>query len=685
MTKRSYNISAILGLVATCIVMQIGVCAAYTGDGMDSNIRGVPSYREAFEYLDGKNYQRLINTASRGNDPVLNDVLRLELMSLPNNDYSFRQLADFIATHRGWPRLNGVIMIAEQKIPESATSKEIIGWFSVHPPITAAGFYRYVEALTASGRADRATAEIKARWLNGDFTASAQAAFLDHFRPLLTADDHRARLDRLLWDNEATAARAMYSLVDVGHKALSEARLALLDNPIAVAATVSSTKKSKKSKKAKGAPPPTKDELVARVPSSLRNDPGLLQALARVHRKDKRDDEANRILLQRHSKLVRPEAWWEDRSVMARRAMENGDFALAYRLITPHGLESGTKLLEAEFMAGWVALRRLNKPKAALHHFDTMITVAATPISRARAHYWRGRALEELDKTAEAQRSYETASVLNTTFYGQLAMAQIYQNPMINASPEPAIPENIRKQFASRSIIQAIERLYHIGQIDRARAFFRATLDLASQRVEFAMLNELAYRLGQPDWAVNAVKEANQHNMVLAAGGYPVLDNNIPSPPEVAFTHAVIRQESVFNPEARSKADARGLMQMLPSTASETAAKSGIEWRGKDSLYDPDYNLRLGTTFLQKQVSNFDGSYVLALVAYNAGPGRASRWAQTFGNPRDSKVDAVDWIEMIPIYETRNYVQRIIESLQMYRSRLNGGSVPLMIMQDIKR
>ena len=236
----------------------------------------------------------------------------------------------------------------------------------------------------------------------------------------------------------------------------------------------------------------------------------------------------------------------------------------------------------------------------------------------------------------------------------------------------------------SRDIIRATERLLDIGEDDRARAFFRAATDKATERAEFIILTEIATRMHRPDLAIQTIKAANQKNMLIATGGFPLLTLHTPTPPEIAFTHALIRQESMFAPAAESGVGARGLMQLMPATAKETAKKLGIRYR-TSSLSDPAYSLQLGTAFVQQQIEHFNGSYILALAGYNAGPGRVNEWLRAFGDPRTGAIDPVDWVELIPIHETRNYVQRIVESLQVYRSKLAGGQAPLLILKDLRR
>ncbi|MDX9689265.1 MAG: lytic transglycosylase domain-containing protein [Proteobacteria bacterium] len=617
-------------------------------------------YLDAFVALDKRETGPAKSLVYRGGNAVLNKVLKAELMAQPGNDYSFDELATFITENPNWPGLNGIRMIAEQKLPSGANSQRVIRWFTSYPPLTLAGFFRYADALENSSGRKKVVELARERWINKDMSKAEQTEFLGRYRHLLTKKDHEKRLSRLLWDNQIAGARAMYSYVSKDWQALAEARIALANQTN------------------------TANGLLSKVPASLRKDPGLLYDRLKWRRKNDLDKEALDILLNPPNDPDHADKWWDERNIMIRRAMEGKDFNLAYRLASNHGTMKGFDYIQAEFLAGWLALRFKNRPDIAHKHFSHFIEEAGTPISRARGYYWLGRTYEAANQPHDARQAYETAGTINTTFYGQLALARLDSSPVIQAMPEPAIPENIRTAFYRSSLITAVEQLYNAGVYGRAEKFFKAASDVATKRVDFALLLELAYQLQRPDWAVKAAKAANQHNIIVPGGSFPVLDIKIPQPPELALTHALIRQESQFQADVGSPAGAKGLMQLMPGTAKDVCKELGIAYRPQ-SLSDPDYNVRLGTTFIQKQIDSFDGSYVLALAGYNAGPRRARQWIDLFGDPRTANVDAIDWIELIPIYETRNYVQRIIENLQFYRAKLNGGQAPLLIMQDLKR
>ncbi len=618
------------------------------------------TYQSAFSALEEGRTDQARQMMARGHDPILNKVLRGLLMAQPNNDYSFDELASFVTNNPDWPGLKGIMMILEQKIPANVSESQLVNWFNAHPPLTPTAFYRSIESLQALGQTTKASELVRARWIERNFGNGDQTAFYERYASLLCVADHEARLDRLLWENEITAARAMYPYVDASHKALAEARIALANQTTRA------------------------ETIMAQVPASLQEDAGLLYERVRWRRKNDNDDGALDLLLKAPKDLGQPEKWWEERHIVIRRLIEAKNFAMAYRLAASHGLTTGFNFVQAEFLAGWLALRFLNKPHLAHSHFTNLLKECVTPISRSRGYYWLGRTYEAAGQADDAQQAYETAATINTTFYGQLAIAKLYQQPTIRAASEPAVPPAIRSHFFERDVVRATERLYKIGKTERARVFFKAITDYATQRVDFALALDLAYQLQRPDWAVSAAKAANQKNFIITGAAYPVLAMDIPKRPELALTHALIRQESQFKADAGSPVGAQGLMQLMPATAKEVARKLGMKY-SPALLSHPDYNVRLGTTFIQNQIDNFDGSYVLALAGYNAGPRRAREWMDTYGDPRTPNVDPIDWIELIPIYETRNYIQRIIENLQFYRARLNNSHAPLKILEDLKR
>jgi soluble lytic murein transglycosylase len=351
--------------------------------------------------------------------------------------------------------------------------------------------------------------------------------------------------------------------------------------------------------------------------------------------------------------------------------LDNGLITEAYTIVKNHGeLTAATGLGDAEWMAGWISLRFLKDGEAALPHFEKVYDTVQVPANMARGAYWTGRTASALGREDIAAEWYRKAAVYITTYYGQLALARLHDDPLPALSDDPIPTVEERNEFESRSVTQAMRALADIGDTQDLRAFISAAADFGGDAVDRVMAAEFADRLGHPDWGVVVARQAARNSVTLLTHGYPIPPYPVPNEPERAFIFAITRQESNFDPNARSAAGAMGLMQLLPSTAKAMARRSGVKFAASRLITEPAYNARLGATYLDSMVDNFGGSYLLATAAYNAGPGRVRQWIRQFGDPRDRDVDAVDWVEKIPFFETRTYVQRVLENMMIYRARL---------------
>ena len=406
-------------------------------------------------------------------------------------------------------------------------------------------------------------------------------------------------------------------------------------------------------------------------------------------------DSQNRMLA-RFGALIRPEdqiarqqlladssTSWTERRVRMNDALKGRDYRTAYQAVVNHNLPLGADFAEAEFFAGWLALRKLNDAALAERHFLRIADAGKSPITRSRAFYWIGRAQEAQNKTAEARSSYVEGSRYTTTFYGQLA-AEKAGTPVLQLPPEIQPTQADRATFENRELVRALRILAAAGEKPLV-SVFATHLDDTLEAPELALLVDTVRGYGEPLLAMNVVRGGAQRGVVLSERGYPLrTPPAVYGGPEPAFVLGIIRQESGFQPNITSSAGARGFMQLLPSTAELVARKLGVAY-DPGMLTDPEYNMRLGSKYLGDQVDRFSGSYIMAAAAYNAGPGRPAQWISFCGDPRTGATDPLDFIECIPFSETRNYVMRVLENTQIYRARLNGNSAPITLSADLKR
>ncbi|HEX4097384.1 MAG TPA: lytic transglycosylase domain-containing protein, partial [Caulobacteraceae bacterium] len=426
--------------------------------------------------------------------------------------------------------------------------------------------------------------------------------------------------------------------------------------------------------------------LVETLPPSLQDDPGLAYERARyllhLH------DGVLALSMLDHLTKSPPgeeaaQAIWTVRKGLIGAALQARNYQAAYDAAAGNGLSTGVDYTEAEFYAGWLALEKLHNPTLADQHFAHIEEVGASPITVARALYWRGRAAEIGGDAIGAQDLYAQGSKYITTFYGQLA-AEKAGITQIDLGHDPIPTPADRARFEGRETVRAARLLADLGERELFRPFVLGIAESLPNAEEYALLVDFAHSYGEQDLSMRVVRAAAQRGYILPDRGYPVLQAQTEGGAELAFSLAIARQESNFDPSARNPSGARGMMQLMPATAAILARRVGMPY-SIDRLYDGDYNVRLGSTYLQKMVDDFGGSYVMAAASYNAGPNHMPEWTSTCGDPRTSSGDPVDFIECIPFSETRNYVMRAMETTEIYRARLKGGRAPLTLAQDLKR
>ena len=622
--------------------------------------------RKALKTMDLGDWNATGRFARRVKDPLARRFLAWNVLSNTNNVATFELIDAFLRESPDWPHQRQLRKRAEETMKSRIPTADKIAWFAINKPVSATGKSRLAGALVKVGRTEEARALVQKVWISGNFPRAEEKAFYKKFRKYLTRQDHIKRLDRLLWDGKYGATRRMLRHVPKDWQALAQARYSLRRRTGNV------------------------DFLIKRVPQSLKDDPGLAYERLRWRRRKGKDDAVN-ILLSPPDNLVRPELWWKERATLARRLLLKGHVSDAYRIVSEHHLSNGAAFADAEWMSGWIALRFLADHTKALEHFSKMFAAVKYPISRARGAYWSGRALEAAGKDEDAKAWYSKASAYPTTYYGQLALAKIKPGQSLSFVDDPVPTPEQYKKFDQHELVRVVRMLGDIGEYDRIKPFILQLYKLSPDAGWRKLTATLARLNKRQDLAIWVAKRSSREGQELMNSGYPTVEPpNIETtgtvlPPEKPFVLAVIRQESAYRADARSPANAQGLMQLMPRTAKNVAKGLKVKFSRLKLTRDPDYNMMLGQNYLSEVLSTFGNSYVLALGAYNAGPNRVKQWIRKFGDPREKDVDAIDWVEMIPFEETRNYIQRVLENLQVYRTRTAETEVALRLESDLHK
>lgn len=566
----------------------------------------------------------------------------------------------FLARNPDWPGLPLMREKAEAQVALIEDPARVLRWFATDLPETGAGALAHVRALLAAGRAAEAETEAMRAWASLPFSAAEEEALLA-LMPEAISLTHELRLETLLWEGRATEAARMLPRVDKDLQALAQARLAVQGDADGVTATIKA------------------------VPASRADDAGLAHdRFIRRMQKDLYDDALELILAQSGSAetLGRPEAWAERRAVLTRYLVRRGRAQEAYQVAANHHLTEGVDFIDLEFLAGYIALRKLDDPTKALAHFRHLETGVKTPISQARAHYWQARALEALGQ--DAKPSYQAAARHQTAYYGLLAAETLGVDLDAGLLAKPNAPDWKTAGYMNSSVLEAVQVLLAAGDLTLAKRFL-LHLGETQDETGLTQMADMALDWEQPHLALLVAKAAAERGLILPHAYYPAPEF-VPDGLSVsrALALSISRRESEFDPAARSGSDARGLMQVLPGTAKLMAAKLGVTHEVEKLLTDPAYNVSMGAAYLAEMAEEFGPSIALIASGYNAGPGRPRRWIGEFGDPRSPDVDVVDWVETIPFAETRTYVMRVAEGVVIYRAKLKGAVGPVRITQELK-
>lgn len=575
--------------------------------------------------------------------------------------HRFEAYETFLLQRPDWPYQNTLKSNAERRMTSDLGATKITGWFDKNPPRTKKGFDLYIQSLIAKSKMSKARQKIRLYWAETDMDRGAQKSFYGQYKAFLNQDSHQKRFFFLaaqskLREGNAGNLRAVAGLLGPNYQSFANALIALKANE-SNALT-----------------------LVKTLPESFRSNPVTIYEELRWLRRQEKTDRAAAFLKKHPLKASEQRDardWWRERHILIRRLLEEKRFQNAYDLASIHQQEEGSfAYAQAEWLSGWITLDFLNKPVDAFQHFEALYLSVKTPISKGRAAYWAGLASEKAGTQKIADQWFQVAGQYAEVFYGQLALKKIGQNPAFsNARRNVRINRNAATG-AEMPMLYAASYFYKRQEDDYALNFLFKFLNEAKTPQDFEAALAVTQKFDQAHAQIHVAQNAIQKGFDYFPFAYPVVDDvKTTDASENAFVHAIIRQESRFKKDAVSHAGALGLMQLMPGTARERARKDRINYRENWLLSRPDYNIMLGRSYLKFLEERYNGSYALMAAAYNAGPGRVDRWLEEIGDPRNGEIDPVRWIELLPIYETRNYVQRVIEAANVYAYFLNKSEV----------
>lgn len=595
-------------------------------------------------------------------DPTARKLIEWALIDTSANQLSHAELAQAAQAMARWPRGDGRRTALEASLDLANPGPDaVLALFAQTPPSSVQGAIALADALDQRGRRAEAQSLIRDWWRTRSFDDAQQSRILNRWSGALTTDDHDTRLSMLLLGPHGPATRAMAAMASPDMRAVAQAAMTLRTaySPEGVVANLS--------------------------PAQARH-PAVVLERVRILRAANRQSEAFALLSALPAAPSHKEGQdtlWRERRNYFLDALRLGDPRAAYDAMAGHGFPSGDRKVDGEFFAGWAALTRLNDPVTAARHFQALREMSSTPITQGRALYWLGRAAEARGDRAAAQAYYAEGGRHIQSFYGQLAAEKAgVATLVLPADPQPTASDVAR--FEADEMVRALRILGETGETSLYRVFAYALDDQLTEPADYAQLMDMTRGYGETFAAMMIGRAASQRGVLMPERQYPVR-----MPPTVAgaaplpFSLAITRQESSFDPRATSGANARGMMQFLPATAAAVARRLGMPY-SVERLYDPDYNMTLGTYHLGETLSGSGGSYLLSAVAHNAGAGRINMFVSRCGDPRGGQTAPEDFIECVPFSETRDYMMRVLENMAIYKARLNGGSAPLTPSADLR-
>ena len=616
--------------------------------------------KEVFGLIKEKKWISATKLANKVKDKEFRNLITWMYLKQYGNQATFNDYQTFIKNSPDYPRINRLRYLAEHKIIlKNTTSNTVINWFTSEPPLSGTGKIKLAEAYIKNKQNQKAVNLIKEGWINAELSKNDLKYYRNKFKKILSAEDHLNRASYLAWKAKYWDLKRMLRYLPKDERALYNARQILMSNSYGV------------------------DKAISSVPDHLKKDSGLEYDRLKWRNRRGRLEGSLEILYANGNKsgedLVRPDLWWKQRESIVRSLIYKKRYKTAYKVASEHSLSSGPEFAEAEWLSGWVALTFLKSGEYAINHFENFYNNVGYPISTSRGAYWLGQSYKSLGKTKIAEDYFLKGSKFLTTYYGQLSYREIYKDKKFTLNDDIFYDEKYEKEFNKNKLIRHIKLLKELDKTQYGKDIFKHLALLDVEKGSEILAAKLATSVERYDFAIQISKSASYEKRFYNKFNYPIIATprviNQKQMPKQELILAIIRQESEFDKKANSYVGARGMMQLMKPTAKITAKRAKLPYSISGLTKDPEYNIKLGSFYLNGLLENYNGVFPFAIAAYNAGPNRVKTWRRINGDPTRGQLSYVNWIELIRFKETRNYVQRVLENVNVYKYMISKEPV----------
>jgi len=617
--------------------------------------------KEVFSNISNKKWNTAFALTKKVRDKDFKNLVDWIYLKERRNKASFDDYIKFIDRNPGYPRINRLKYLAEHKINLKTTSPNtVIGWFVSNPPLSGYGKIKLAESYFLKNEKSEGSRLLKEGWIDASLNSKDLRYLNKKYRNILNSSDHLKRADYMAWEYKYWDLKRILRYLPKDYRALYNARQIVMSSSYGV------------------------DKAIANVPPKFKNDTGLNYDRLKWRRRRGRLESSLEIIDKapnNKDSLVRPDLWWKERAIISRSLIYKKKYQKAYEVAKNHSLNEGPEFAEAEWMSGWISLTFLNDPNLALRHFKNFYENVGYPISLARGAYWIGLTYEKLGNEQLSKKFYEEGSEYLTTYYGQLSFQKIKPFEEFELKDQSKYSEKYEKEFYENPLTKHVILLKEINKTKYSKDILKHLAELNIEKGSEVLAAKLATEVGRYDYAIQISKKASYEKRFYNKFNYPIINTptiiNGKAMPSQEIILAITRQESEFDPKANSYAGAKGMMQLMTYTAKLVSKQMNVRYSKSRLTSDPEYNIELGTYYFNSLLNEYREVYPFAIAAYNAGPRRVKYWRKINGDPSKKAIDYVNWIELIKFEETRNYVQRVLENMNVYKYMLNQKPVKL--------